>query len=409
MRSLAFHKQNTQNVCHCSVCCVVFTFCICCDLYPVPFAAEVCCGWSWVCWRFSGMAFASSVSGGLLHPYTPKGKFLWKGKQGWQAALNLLDVAEAAVPLTGESKPIAWRRGILRPLVAEKHIRDARKLDGGCDGSRIEGIRCLERPVAKAMVPGLELPENGLGLYIPDGINLHPRTYLDALWLACADFAHNACPGTRAALVKQHVSSLAELSREGYNAVVVCTGSKAVLLPELAGKLPLSMCRGVVADLELPSEYEEYHSQAPNLLSHAWLAVQGARKIVLGATKNWNSGPECEEVSLQEETLVQDELLQRAAQFYPLIERWKVKSLRAGVRAMPPRTPLGALPLAGCINELVKPLQSETQWWLIGGLGSRGLMYHGLLGERVAAAVTAGDESLIPEEFKKFAAVSAQV
>lgn len=65
--------------------------------------------------------------------------------------------------------------------------------------------------------------------------------------------------------------------------------------------------------------------------------------------------------------------------------------------------------LTGCINELVKPLQSETQWWLIGGLGSRGLMYHGLLGERVAAAVTAGDESLIPEEFKKFAAVSAQV
>lgn len=289
---------------------------------------------------------ASGVSGGLLHPYTPKGKLLWKGSEGWQAALNLLATAEAATLSTGDSKPIAWRRGILRPLVAEKHIEDARKLGGG-NGPELAGIRCLERPLAQAMVPGLELPENGLGLHIPGGINLHPRSYLDALWLACENFAASAGRGTRAALVNQRVSSLAEFSREGYEAVVVCMGSKAVLLPELAGKLPLSMCRGVVAHLELPSEYEEYHSQAPNLLTHTWLAVQGARAMVLGATKDWNSGPECGDMSAEEGISVRDELLQRAAQFYPLIKHWEVKSLRAGVRAMPPRTPLGALPLAG--------------------------------------------------------------
>lgn len=289
---------------------------------------------------------ASGVSGGLLHPYTPKGKLLWKGNEGWHAALNLLAAAEAATPLpTRDSNPIAWRRGILRPLVAEKHVKDARKLP--CGNGQQAGIRCLERPMAQAMVPGLELPELGLGLYIPEGINLHPRSYLDALWLACENFAHNAGAGTRATLVNQHVSSLAELAREGYEAVVVCTGSKAVLLPELAGKLPLTMCRGVVAHLELPDEYEEYRSQAPNLLSHTWLAVQGARKMVLGATKDWNSGSECGGVSAEEGILVQDELVQRAAQFYPLIKQWEVKTLRAGVRAMPPRTPLGALPLAG--------------------------------------------------------------
>lgn len=335
---------------------------------------------------------ASGVSGGLLHPYNPKGKLLWKGNEGWHAALNLLAAAEAAALPTRDSNPIAWRRGILRPLVAEKHIKDARKLAGG------NGPSCLERTMAQAMVPGLELPELGLGLYIPEGINLHPRSYLDALWLACESFAHNAGAGSRATLVKERVSSLAELAREGYEAVVVCTGSKAVMLPELAGKLPLAMCRGVVAHLELPDEYEEYQSQAPNLLSHTWLAVQGARKMVLGATKDWHSGPECGDVSAEEESLVQDELVQRAAQFYPRIKQWEVKSLRAGVRAMPPRTPLGALPLAGCVNKLVQPLQSETQWWLIGGLGSRGLIYHGWLGELVAAAVTARDASLIPPE-----------
>lgn len=263
--------------------------------------------------------------------------------------------------------------------------------------------------MAQAMVPGLELPELGLGLYIPKGINLQPRSYLDALWLACENFAHDSGARTRATLVNQHVSSLGELAHEGYEAVVVCMGSKAVLLPELAGKLPLAMCRGVVAHLELPDELEEYQSQAPNLLSHTWLAVQGARTMVIGATKDWNSGPECGDVSAEEGTLVQDELLQRATQFYPLIKQWEVKSLRAGVRAMPPRTPLGALPLAGCVNKLVQPLQSETQWWLIGGLGSRGLIYHGWLGERVAAAVIARDASLVPQELNQFGAVLAQV
>ncbi len=65
--------------------------------------------------------------------------------------------------------------------------------------------------------------------------------------------------------------------------------------------------------------------------------------------------------------------------------------------------------LTGCVNKLVHPLQSETQWWLIGGLGSRGLIYHGWLGERVAAAMTAWDASFIPQELNRFGAVLAHV
>jgi hypothetical protein len=42
---------------------------------------------------------------------------------------------------------------------------------------------------------------------------------------------------------------------EGYEAVVVCMGANVVMLPELAGKLTLSMCRGVVAQLDLPPSF----------------------------------------------------------------------------------------------------------------------------------------------------------
>lgn len=37
-----------------------------------------------------------------------------------------------------------------------------------------------------------------------------------------------------------------------YDAVIVCLGSGAAFLPELSGRLPLRMCRGVIAHLQLP-------------------------------------------------------------------------------------------------------------------------------------------------------------
>ncbi|CAH9086784.1 unnamed protein product [Cuscuta europaea] len=39
---------------------------------------------------------ASGVSGGLLHPYSPKVKLLWRGEECWKESLNLLRIAEDA-------------------------------------------------------------------------------------------------------------------------------------------------------------------------------------------------------------------------------------------------------------------------------------------------------------------------
>jgi hypothetical protein len=64
---------------------------------------------------------------------------------------------------------------------------------------------------------------------------------------------------------------------------------------------------------------------------------------------------------------------------------------------------------AGCIDKLVQPLRSETQWWLLGGLGSRGLIYHGWLGELVAAAAISRNPALIPPELNHFTSLLPQV
>ncbi|TYH93016.1 hypothetical protein ES332_A13G224600v1 [Gossypium tomentosum] len=40
---------------------------------------------------------ASGVSGGLLHPYSPKVKLLWRGAECWKECMKLLSIAEQAV------------------------------------------------------------------------------------------------------------------------------------------------------------------------------------------------------------------------------------------------------------------------------------------------------------------------
>ncbi|PNH11072.1 hypothetical protein TSOC_002133 [Tetrabaena socialis] len=80
---------------------------------------------------------------------------------------------------------------------------------------------------------------------------------------------------------------------------------------------------------------------------------------------------------------------------------WRVASVREGVRALPPRTPAGSLPLLG-------RLAPGRPWWLVAGLGSRGLVYHGWLGRLAAEAVLADSEGGIPAELTAWRGVAAE-
>ncbi len=78
---------------------------------------------------------------------------------------------------------------------------------------------------------------------------------------------------------------------------------------------------------------------------------------------------------------------------------------RSGVRALPPRTAGGSLPLLGRLEGAVvrgsaaagaaAPLPPV---WVVAGLGSRGLVYHAWLGEQLARAVLADDEGVLAPE-----------
>ncbi|KAJ0030456.1 hypothetical protein Pint_14674 [Pistacia integerrima] len=183
-----------------------------------------------------------------------------------------------------------------------------------------------------------------------------------------------------------------------YDAVIICMGAKADVLPELSGKLPLRTCRGVIACLQ-PSDGigQDYPDDGPSILSDAWLAIQGPRSVYMGSTWEWKSRNSSPNVSADEASKALEELLPKALSIYPGIKNWSFTGARAGLRAMPPLSANGSLPLLGCIEDLIGKTQT-SKFWLFGGLGSRGLLYHAWLGKLMAQAVLSCNEHRIPAE-----------
>lgn len=249
-------------------------------------------------------------------------------------------------------------------------------------------------------MPNLVAPLE-FAIYMPLAMNIHPKRYLQALFVACKDFAGQVSSSLVAnaeiRLLKERVNCLFELD-EKYDAIIICLGAKAGMLPELSRNLPLRKCRGIIAELELSTEIGEYENQSPSILSNAWLAFQRPRSVLMGSTWEWGSNNYSSHVTSEEAAKAAEELLPKASAVYPAIKKWDIVGARAGLRAMPPLTPLGSLPLLGCVTGAVKRKDAGCRYWLVGGLGSRGILYHGLLGKLMAQAVVSSDEALLPPE-----------
>lgn len=348
---------------------------------------------------------ASGVAGGLIHPYSPKAKLLWKGEECWTECLQLLRVAEEAAALDELNNKsdgfIVRRRGILRPAVSMKNFDVLRENARNCIPSC--GIQTIDQVTAENLIPNILTPCNA-AFYLPEAVNINPLLYIQALFRASKNLTREASGvghcNKELHLHKSSIKKLIDFASE-YTAVIICLGARADLLPELSGRLPLRKCRGVIAHMQLPESTRINDiGESPSILSDAWLAVQNSHSIYMGATWDWKSGNYSRVVSAEEASITLKELLPKASAIYPHIKDWVFSGAVAGVRAMPPLTATnGSLPLLGCINDFVTGNDNHgAKFWLIGGLGSRGLLYHALLGKLTAKAVLGCTEHVIPFE-----------
>lgn len=388
-------------------------------------------------------AGGSGAAAGLLHPYTPRGKLLWRGMEAFADALFLTAAAESAAAkaaaAAGETAdPFTWHHGILRPARSIKQARDlARFLPLNADAAAAAGAELLDGPAMAQLVPGLQpdllLP--GLaaeaaacrqaamaGLMVREAVVLNPVSYMGALWTGCCQAA--AETGGGAELRRESVRSLAALEEQAgpYDGMVLAAGAAVETVAEATGLLPLELCQGHTLHMRPGSSNSDGRQQhdaacssnfwpasAPSLLGSPYIAAHGRDSLVVGATKAYGLTPDqayaqCAApvvTDLTEAATATEALLPPAAALWPPLSSWRVTVVVSGVRALPTRGADGSIPYLGRLPAAGSSGQ-QRNWWLVGGLGARGLVYHAWLGRLVARALLLRSEEGLPPELLRW-------
>ena len=371
---------------------------------------------------------ASGVAAGLLHPYTPRGKTVWRGDEGVREAKRMIDAAQRAeegLDVTGvercDDADGGWRDSVGRNTGERRRervanapgiVRPARSAKQGRDFKRhVEAddafARCLTTEETVAMCPGLAFTEDVLeeeregdegcagALYIPNGVIVDAPRYLSALWDASVVLASRGAAGTRARLRISKVERVEDLFEE-FDQVALCCGAAVASLFDYE-KIPIQLQGGHVLELK-PKEGLDV-----GILGTTYVAPLGTARAMVGPTKEYAAAPEdCFRAGVVDADAdpraadARAQLRELGVKAYPPTADWDVLRVKYGVRGNPPRTPLGALPLAGSAR-----IDDETSAWFLAGLGARGLVYHGILGRWMANAILDDDVSRIPEDVRR--------
>ena len=458
---------------------------------------------------------ASGVAAGLLHPYTPRGKIIWRGTEGVAATLELVEAAEnaervmeaaARLERGGDDvlrptvsprrgRAIARCAGVCRPARSLKQARDLAKHapssfaaggrgvavsaeelrrlipgvdvppevveatrrflrgdgddgDDGDDASRARPLtRADERAASKKRREERNAPVTS-ALHVPEGLVLDTTRYLASLWdaarlLASSGETPAGCSATMEIRSVASIEGDEELNApNAYDAVVIACGAAAGSVRELEGDLlPTQLQGGHVVELVPVFTENGWPDGAPGVLGSPYIAPLSPERVLVGTTKEYGASVadarRAGEVPLfgggataatatdraraSAASAAARELAASASAVYPPLGRadaWRVEVARYGVRANPPRSQLGSLPLVGRVSSAsdgdaeveVEP-RGETgaferksarrrNWWYVGGLGARGLVYHGMLGAIVAEAALTGDDACVPPELR---------
>lgn len=288
-------------------------------------------------------AGTSGIATGLLHPYVgEQARRSWRADDGLSHTLILLDIAEKAL-----GHPVCNRQGILRYAMNdeqfemlsthEKNYRDIEKID-----TRTFLIR--------------------------SGITVDAPLYLQGLWLACL--------ASGATLIQGKISCLEELS--AFDRIVLAIGHRALTFSAICG-MKASLVKGQVLLCKNPPE-----TVVKSVIAKGYLAIGLCKnRYHLGAT--YERQFFTEEPSLEEAKRI---LLAQSTSLLPMDYVPNILDCCSGIRLIRQ-------------GQYVPYVDRVTQGvWVLGALGSRGLLYHAYLGSLLAHAIGLDRPDELPNEVR---------
>lgn len=262
----------------------------------------------------------SGIAAGLLHPFAGESaKRSADADAGMHETLKLLAVADAEL-----GKNVRTRGGIIRRAMTAIQTEDFAK--------------CAQ-----------EYPEHvqwdGTDLWINEGCAVHASLYLNGLWLACQRL------GATFHQQKVDASAVADL-------VVWATGADMADREPVDVGVLVTRVRGQLLEVQWP---EDQPPLAMPISSKMYVVMDTENKsCIVGSTYERTRTDE-----IPDADFACRKILPKIYELLPFLKEMPILGCRAGVRASAP----GHRPL-------LKRLNDKT--FAIGGMGSKGLLYHAL-------------------------------
>ena len=326
---------------------------------------------------------ATGVAAGLLHPFGVSGKLLWQGQPAYQKAVDLIQAASK----THEDDGRFWNKmGLFRPAKNEKQRRQFVKNIGlvGTRDHELLHAYCVGND-GKAAVSD----DDVTGFYIPEGIVLDTKQYLEAIWSLCKKIARDS--NSSIDIHCAAIQSLKDLhAHSAYDAIIIATGAAINEIEEVRNALDLDLCHGYTVEITST----DGPARCTSILGNPYIAYQGNNRAIVGATQTHGfTSLQALDVCMKkgiddspEALATAEQLLADAQSIDPHLTDWSILSVRSGVRALPNRTEHGSIPYAGTLDNV------NANVYVICGLGARGLVYHSWLGWLTASHILHGDE-----------------
>jgi len=297
------------------------------------------------------------------------------------------------------------REGIFRLALNAKQEKDYRR-----SASKNTDTKFIEPADLSDYV--VSVPETALGgLFLKDGLTVDPRKYLRALWEWCVAMGPNVSWEHRkiediAAHLPIHrsppsstssssSSSSSSIFSDDFDAIVLAAGAGISRLRSLPVKIPITPCKGQNIEYRLldgKDAGQERKGVKYPVISGRYLVptTSGGERVIAGATFEseeeamWTKGDLSHALSVLSPII--ESIHPRFNESYAPLES------TAGVRALPNRTAEGSIPICDRIGTL----SNGTPFWVLTGLGSRGLLYHAYLSRLLASAILDNNASKLP-------------
>ncbi|KAL7553872.1 hypothetical protein ACHAWF_018281 [Thalassiosira exigua] len=351
-----------------------------------------------------GAGGASAVAGGLVHPFSPRGKLIHFGLPALDHSNHLIEKAAKHQP------QCIVRPHLYRIALSSQNASQLQNTAETCpDLAHWLSKDDINEKFGLESLGGVKL---GNGCRV-----IHVPSYLKGLLKECEILAGETKGSIKWEVLREprdnqqspEVDSIVSLNQKlsRYDAVIMAAGA-GIVSDGLVGtdnELPVQLVRGQSIEMLLPKEEIDSNDNAAS--NEAFLcgkyvsplpcnASQEGQRFVVGATHEFKN-------EALDTNNVMEELRSRSYQLAPhLWDHGKVERLTMGFRMQSHRGRLGRMPMIGRYADGENATIAHENLWIFTGLSSRGLIYHGIFGRWLADAVWRDDEEMLRDQFAEF-------